>query len=175
MSSQEYMSSSEIHSLVLQASMLRNQIEDLNSIYQFIKSMKQQYTNQIDDIERRLAEEQQRQFADGGVASIHPAVTMRNRTVREYQDMVIDPDDITQIEFIAFDEDEKQAIIGALVESGMESVLYWDEKKLDKLPKKKIPEWVKYTESKERYASVSKKLGEFLINPLAETIRDEEV
>jgi hypothetical protein len=160
------MNGKEIHAKVLQLAMYYKEVEDLTDVFKFIEAKKNLAKNTIAKLEDELKSEMESQYKADGVVSIHPAIKMRSKTLRDFSDTTIK--DASDKKYIVINQSEMDSVIEILMDrDDADELLSVDTKSLGKLAKAKIPEWAKYSEEQTRIPSVGKKLGEYLIDPLA--------
>lgn len=159
------MQGKQVHAKILEMAMLQKEVDDLTEIFRFIEAKKNLAKNKYAKLEEEIRSEMQAQYDNDGVVSIHPAVNMRNKTIRTFDDIPLKKADK---KYIVIKQSEIDSVIEILMDrDDADSLLSVDQKALEKLAKAKIPAWATYTEENTRIPSVSTKLGEFLINPLA--------
>lgn len=161
---QDFLKGNEVHARVLQIAMLQKEVDDLTDVFEYIKGKKNVATQKMKQLEDELKQEMQKQYEVGGVVEIHPAVTMRKKTLRHFDEIPLPKADN---KYIVINQSEMDSIIKILMDTDEpDKLLSVDYKTLDKLAKAKIPKWATYEEEETRIPSVKKKLGDYLINPL---------
>lgn len=155
---------------VYQLSAIQKQLADHKALYDLMAGQMNVLKQQKAKLESELQEEQDFQFTKHGVASIHPALSMRNSKVRDFgETSVEDVPKADRAKFLIISDKNMGKALDILATSKAgKGLLSVNQKELGKIAEKKIPTWSTFEQTEVRKPSLSKKLGEFLYNPLAE-------
>ena len=169
-SKRDVMPDSLIAIKVYQLAAIQQQISDQKKLYDLMAGQLNKLKQMKAKIEDELKDEQQFQFDEHGVASIHPALSLRKRVDRDFSETTIN--DIPESEwskYLVINESENSKIMSVLMDlDDSEKLLSVNLKALNKLAKDSIQSWSKHSETEVKSPSIKGKLGEYIYNPLSQ-------